>query len=447
MTKIQQLKSEIEKMQNALSNPQLPPVAKGNLEKAIENAQKELSQLESQSDDEPKPEPKPEPKVIVKPAKVEKTKADKPKAEKKVAKPQPAKEPVKPSVSNEMPTKAELYKEADKLKPEKLHDMKRVRIGCEMFAEQNESDEVKVVDTVIGENFVYPGDWILYLGDGFVFTVIQKAQFQKRCIVLKDGEKSHLTVKRTDGSTVKVKNTEGGVIQSEKKKKRRKMTANVEKSVEKLAKAMKAKGCDHAKFLDDTDMTPIDNAIWGRIAQWNAKTNQEKMTRAGIEKEGDNPRFIVETVDYSEIFKTIRYYSVCPDAGSFTRIPDSEKASIEKKFENKGFIIEYSRAELNRMYNYGDPSKKSYETHLMECKAIAADAYKTRIEKGRAEARPKYQKHYNTCRNQVFNEYNREFLIMLNEAARKHKEENKGLTFRDAFKDVRANLKKFFAEG
>ncbi|KAI9549813.1 hypothetical protein GHT06_007037 [Daphnia sinensis] len=208
---------------------------------------------------------------------------------------------------------------------------------------------------------------------------------------------------------------------------------------------MKSKGCRVSKFLAETDMTPIDNGIWGRIAQWNARTSKEKITKAGIEKGVENPRFIVETVDYSNlIFKDVRYYSICPESGEWSLITEAEKSEIEKKFDNKEFKIQYSKAELNRMYNYGDPAMKSYESLQMECKAIAKDAYQTRIEKGHAEARPKYQKHYNTCRNQVFNEYNREFLIQLNDAARKHKEQNKGITFREAFKHVRAHLKDFF---
>ena len=424
MTKISELESEINQMRKALSNPQLPPNAKGNLESAIGNAEKELKKLKGElaSKDTEKPEEKP---VVKKPSakKTAKTKAEKPKAD-----------------DSEIPTKAELKKNADIVPTEKLHEFKRVRIGCEMFADKNDTDNPVIVDFVGGEMVAYPGDWILYLGDGHPFTIIQKENFEKRCIVLQEGEKSQLTVKKSDGTIKKVKNTEGGIIETPKKKKHR-MTPSVEKGIENLASKMQAKDCDIAQFIQDTEGTPIDDSIWGRIAQWNKKTTAERITKVGIEKDTENPRFIAETVDYSEMFRTIRYYSVCLDKGTWSLIPDIEKSEIAKKFDKKGFRMQYSRAEMNRMYNYGDPSVKSYDKHLMECKTLAADAYKTRIESGSADARPKYQKHYNTCRNTVMNEYNRKFLIDLNELARKHKEENKSLSFRDAFKAVRAKLK------
>jgi predicted ABC-type ATPase len=340
-----------------------------------------------------------------------------------------------------IPTKAELKKEADVIPVKELRDFKRVHIGCEMFASQNDGDDAEVIKFVGGEMIAYPNDWVLYLGDGHPFTVIQSRNFEKRCIVLKDGEKSQLTVKATNGTVKKVKNTEGGVIEKVKRKKRSPMTSRVENGIKDLASKMKAKDCSIAQFIKDTDGTPIDDSVWGRIAKWNAKTTQEKITKVGIEKSEDNPRFIAETVDYSEVFRTIRYYSVCADKGEWSLITDAEKPKIAKKFENKEFRMQYSRAEMNRMYNYGDPTQKSYDTHLMECKTLAADAYKTRIEKGSAEAKPKYQKHYNTCRNQVMNEYNRAFLIELNDLARKHKEDNKALTFREAFKAVRQKLR------
>lgn len=455
MSQIEELKNEIAQMNKALSNSQMPDAAKGNLQAAIKNAVKQLSDLET---DPPAPAPTrakvDEIALVEKHIATEKNKDKKKILEKKKGELQatqklkkevaePSKAPKKAEVK-EVPTKAELRKDADVVPTGVLHEYKRVHVGCEMFATQNETADAEVIHFVGGEMVAYPGDWILYLGDGHPFTVIQKQNFDKRCIVIKNGERSQITIKKADGTVKKVKNTEGGVVEKAKPKKRR-MTPRIEKGVQTLATKMKAKDCSIAEFIKDTDGTPIDDSIWGRIAQWNAKTTAEKITKVGIEKDGEHPRFIAETVDYSEMFRTIRYYSVCADKGEWSLINDIEKPKIAQRFEDKGFKMQYSRAEIGRMYNYGDPTQKSYDTHLMECKTIAADAYKTRIEKGSIEARPKYQKHYNTCRNQVLNAYNRAFLIDLNELARKHKDENKALTFREAFKAIRAKLREHTA--
>jgi hypothetical protein len=343
-----------------------------------------------------------------------------------------------------IPTKEELKKAADTIPVAKLKNMKRVHIKCELFAELQTADEAEMVSFVGGEMVVYKGDWVLYLGDGHPFTVMQKDTFPKRCVELDSDEVIKVSTKKATGERAKIKqDADGNIKKTKAKPKKRRITDKTSEGITKLATKMNADGCDVARFTRETAGTPIDAAIWGKVAEWNKKKDLEKIVRVGIGKEDTHfeGEFIAQTLDYSgTILRSIRYYKVCADRGIWTRLSEQDEAKAEKAFENKDFQVQYAKAEINRIYNYGDPSVKKYDDKMMECKTMAQEAYALRKGGKKEEARPKYQDIYNKCRNQVLNEYNRNYLIEFNELVRKHRDDNKALTWAEARKEVKKDL-------
>ena len=231
---------------------------------------------------------------------------------------EPMPNPSVPKPKTAVPSKTKLEAAAKVVPVAKLAQMTRLHIKCELFGEQITGNDAQIIPFVGGEMVAYPGDYVLYLGDGHPFTVIQKDNFKKRCVEIEAGEKAKVRTTKADGTKTKVKTSkETGELTkkvSVKKAKRRvRTTEKTDAEITKLATKMVAEKCDVAKFTKETAGTPIDAALWGRIAEWNAKKTLEKVTRIGISAEGD---FVAEMVDWEGIIvKNVIYYSVCPDRG------------------------------------------------------------------------------------------------------------------------------------
>jgi hypothetical protein len=403
--------------------------------KILKNAEKTTpSVVETKKETELKPKKEPKPKV----------KKEKPTPS--VAEPKKEAMTEKPTnvEKSVIPTKEEMLKATQRRSPDAVKKLRKVAIKCGLYASENTSSKPKVIPFGVGELVAHTGDFILYLGDGYPFTVIRKEDIKTLCITIGADEKLLLRTKKPDGAKSKIKTDKvtGEVIKTAAKPKKRRMTDKTSEGISKLAAKMNADGCDVARFTRETAGTPIDAAIWGKVAEWNKKKDLEKIVRVGIGKEDTEfeGEFIAQTVDYSEIFRSIRYYKVCADRGIWTRLSKQDEDKAEKAFDNREFQIQYAKAEINRLYNYGDPSVKKYDEKMMACKSMAQEAYSLRKEGKKEEARPKYQEIYNTCRNQVLNEYNRDYLIDFNELVRKHREENKSLTWAEARKEVKKDL-------
>lgn len=327
-----------------------------------------------------------------------------------------------------------------KIDAEDIDELERVHFGCDLYAKKNKTDLVWYIETVVGTITCKPGETVLYLKNGNPYTVMQEGTFAKRCIKVAKDEKLTIQTETSEGekSVARVNESTGEVVKAPKKKKQR-VSLKIEAGVEKLAIKMTSDGCDVATFLKEVKGTPIDDAVWGKIAEFNNKITTWKIERVVIDEKGN---FIAQVCNYGGVFgdliKDTEYYRICATEGTWELIDKRQWNAIAKAIAKRQFKVQYSTAEMKRYYNYGDPSVKKYDAKMMACKALSKEAYE--LQKGSEERHEKFVKHYETCRNQVLNEYNRVYLQRLHEMAAKHKAENAGITYKVALQEVRAKL-------
>ncbi len=328
-----------------------------------------------------------------------------------------------------------------KITKREIDELQRVHIGCDQYAMLNDTDEVWTVDTVVGTLTCKPNEVVLFLKTGDPFTVMQQKTFKGRCIKVGDEDKVTVEVETPIGNKEVARVNEAtGEVETAPKNRKKRVSKHIEDKVEKLAKKMVGDNCDVVQFLKDVEGSPLDDAVWGKVAEWNKKLTQEKIDRIGIDDEG---HLIAQMADYSGVFgdliKDKSYYKICAEHGTWELLPKSQWSTLEASFQKRKFKSQYGLAEMKRYYNYGDPKSKKYDAKLMECKTLGKEAYALRS-KDSAQASELYKKHYATCRNQVLNEYNRVYLQGLHGLAAEHKAENAGVSYRDALKHIRVEL-------
>ena len=301
------------------------------------------------------------------------------------------------------------------------------RIDCDFEIFQNDTGSTVQVPNINGNMEAKNGDYVLYLPeDGESFTVIKKSAFGKRCTIITSAN-AKPSVQAWTPPMEQPKPEASKPMEQPKPEASKPMEQPQEhahKVVKEVVKEMTKQGCEVHTFLKETQNTPLDAWIQGKIIEFTTGKTDEMIDRVYIDTEhGD---FYAKIIFKSAAgwFAKPKYVKVCPERGIETVVDG-------KEVEGKKYRVQYGKDKLRAMYHYPED--------VTGCRSLAKEIYKIRAEHG--DSSGKYQTYTNNCRNPQWTKKYDSFIKWMHQSAMEYRKDRPSMSHGEALSHIAKEMR------